>query len=107
MVRRRRNSPLTIALSVEDISAQRRGDRAAAEHSNAEIVGLHWPLASPEGLYVTHQKAIYERTKLFQESHTYGDLCGHDDYRLPMQRNVQEGWIEPSAGAACDVLRPA
>ena len=60
-------APFTIAPSVEDISAQRRDKiRAAAERSGVEIVGLHWLLASPEGLYITHpDQAIYERTKSY------------------------------------------
>ena len=90
-------APFTIAPSVEDISAQRRSKiRAAAESNGVEIVGLHWLLASPEGLYITHpDQTIYERTKSYFRSLVQfcGDLGGQVMIiGSPMQRNIQEGW---------------
>ena len=44
-------APFTLADSVEDIPASRRAQiRAAAERASVEIAGLHWLLASPDGL---------------------------------------------------------
>ena len=90
-------APFTIEKSVEDISAQRRSQiRAAAERSGVEIVGLHWLLASPEGLYITHpDENIYQRTRGYFRSLVQfcGDLGGQVMIiGSPMQRNVQEGW---------------
>jgi D-psicose/D-tagatose/L-ribulose 3-epimerase len=90
-------APFAIEKSVDDISAQRRSEiRAAAEKSGVEIVGLHWLLASPEGLYITHpDEAIYQRTREYFRSLVQfcGDLGGQVMIiGSPLQRNVQEGW---------------
>jgi len=90
-------APFTLASSVKDISASRRDEiRAAAEKAGVEIVGLHWLLASPEGLYITHpDPEIYQRTcAYFKELVQFcGDLGGEVMIiGSPMQRNVQEGW---------------
>ena len=48
-------APFTLAESVDEISNHQRNEiRSAAERSGIEIVGLHWLLASPKGLYITH-----------------------------------------------------
>ena len=90
-------APFTLADSVEDIPASRRAQiRAAAERAGVEIAGLHWLLASPDGLYITHpDPAIYQRTcAYFKELVQFcGDLGGQVMIiGSPMQRNVQEGW---------------
>ncbi|HRI16447.1 MAG TPA: TIM barrel protein [Verrucomicrobiota bacterium] len=57
-------APFTIADSVAQISAERRRQikMLAAEHSLA-IVGIHWVLVKPEGLYMNHTDAgIREKT---------------------------------------------
>ena len=90
-------APFALAPSVEDISAARRDEiRAAAEKAGVEIVGLHWLLASPEGLYITHpDPEIYQRTCAYFKALVQfcGDLGGEVMIiGSPMQRNVQEGW---------------
>jgi len=46
-------APFTLAESVNEISAERRAAiRAAAKKAGVEIVGLHWLLVSPKGLYM-------------------------------------------------------
>jgi len=48
-------APYTLADSVTEISPKRRkAIRQAAEEKGIEIVGLHWLLAKPEGLYINH-----------------------------------------------------
>ena len=47
-------APFTLAPDCREIDAQKRRDlRRAAERSGVEIVGLHWLLVKPPGLYVT------------------------------------------------------
>ena len=57
-------APFTLANAVTDISAaERQRIRAAAQRSQIAIVGLHWLLVKPEGLYLNHTDAgIRERT---------------------------------------------
>ena len=93
-------APFTLADSVKDIPASRRAQiRAAAERAGVEIAGLHWLLASPDGLYITHpDPAIYRRTRAyFKELVQFcGDLGGQVMIiGSPMQRNLQEGWELP------------
>ena len=90
-------APFTLASTVEDISAARRSEiRRAAERAAVEIIGLHWLLISPEGLYTNHpDDAIRNRTRDYFKAliQFCGDLGG--DVMIigsPKQRNVQEGW---------------
>ena len=73
-------APFTLAPTVEEIPAERRREiRRAAEKSGVEIIGLHWLLVSPEGLYVNHpDEAIRSRTRdYFQALIRFcGDLGG-------------------------------
>lgn len=57
-------APFTLAQSVDDISAEQRASlRQAAERSGLAIVGLHWLLVSPKGMYLNHpDAAIRQRT---------------------------------------------
>jgi sugar phosphate isomerase/epimerase len=57
-------APFTLANSVNDIpAAGRRRIRDLAARNNIAIVGLHWLLVKPEGLYLNHtDAAIRERT---------------------------------------------
>lgn len=60
-------APFTIAADVRDIPTSQRAEiRCAAERVGVQIVGLHWLLVSPEGLYITHpDKAIRDETAAY------------------------------------------
>jgi len=89
-------APFTLARSVTEIPPERRrGIREAAGRVGIEVVGLHWLLVSPEGLYINHpDDSLRERTReYFLELIEFcADLggkvmvCGS-----PKQRNVLEG----------------
>ena len=90
-------APFTLAPSVTDISTKQRGDiRKAAERAGIEIVGLHWLLASPPGLYLTHpDQTIRDKTEAYIKAliHFCGDLGGGIMiHGSPAQRNIREGW---------------
>jgi len=57
-------APFTLANSVNDIpAAERQRIRDLAARCNIAIVGLHWLLVKPEGLYLNHTDAgIRDRT---------------------------------------------
>ena len=103
-------APFKLAESVNDISADERASlRAAAAKSGVEIVGLHWLLVSPKGLYITHPDAdIRARTRdyFIDLVHCTADLGG-DRMILgsPKQRDVMEGVTYHEAwGYARDLL---
>ena len=51
-------SPFTLADSAEEVTPQRRTElRRAAESRGVEVLGLHWLLVKPPGLYITHPDA--------------------------------------------------
>lgn len=89
-------APFTLANSVNDISAaERQGIRDLATRNQIAIVGLHWLLVKPEGLYLNHPDAgIRERTaKYFVD---LVDCCADLGGTImvvgsPKQRNVLEG----------------
>ena len=90
-------APFTLADSVEDIGSARRKEIArAAEKAGVEIVGLHWLLISPEGLYINEvDEAIRHRTRDYFKSliRFCGDLGGGVMIiGSPKQRSVREGW---------------
>lgn len=89
-------SPFTLANAVTDISAteRQRIRELAAQHQIA-IVGLHWLLVKPEGLYLNHtDAAIRSRTaKYFVE---LVDCCADFGGTImvvgsPKQRNLLPG----------------
>jgi sugar phosphate isomerase/epimerase len=90
-------APYTLADSVTEISSSRRNAiRRAAENSGMEIVGLHWLLVKPEGLYINHPDEIIRiKTQEYIEAliHFCADVGGklllHGS---PHQRTVKEGW---------------
>ena len=90
-------APYTLADSVTEISPKRRkAIRRAAEENGIEIVGLHWLLAKPEGLYINHPDEIIRiRTQEYMEAliHFCADIGGRIlVHGSPHQRTVQEGW---------------
>lgn len=89
-------APFTLADSVDDIPASQRQDIVlAAESSGVEIVGLHWLLAKPEGLYINHpDEAVRLRTRYYLDSCI--QLCADLGGRLlvfgsPKQRDLYPG----------------
>lgn len=90
-------APFTLADSVTEISSKRReAIRRAAEENGIEIVGLHWLLVKPEGLYINHpDEFIRIQTQEYIEAliHFCADLGGRIlVHGSPHQRTVQEGW---------------
>ena len=57
-------APFTLADSAELVSPQRRSElRRAAESRGITVLGLHWLLVKPPGLYITHpDPAVRRRT---------------------------------------------
>ena len=90
-------APFTLGDSVTQISpSRRRAICRAAKNSGVEIVGLHWLLVKPEGLYINHpDEKIRLRTQKYIEAliHFCADLGGKVlVHGSPHQRTVQEGW---------------
>ena len=90
-------APFTMGETALDISAAaRKSIRKAAETAGIEIVGLHWLLVKPEGLYINHpESAIRNKTQDYLKALI--DLCGDLGGKVlvhgsPQQRNIQEGW---------------
>lgn len=89
-------APFTLANSVNDIpAAERRRIRDLAALNNIAIVGLHWLLVKPEGLYLNHtDAAIRDRTaKYFVD---LVDCCADFGGTImvvgsPKQRNILPG----------------
>lgn len=55
-------SPFTLAERAEDVSPERRRElRKQAESRGVEILGLHWLLVKPAGLYITSPDATVRR----------------------------------------------
>jgi sugar phosphate isomerase/epimerase len=90
-------APFTLADSVTEIPPKRRkAIQHAAADNGIEIVGLHWLLAKPEGLYINHPDEIIRiKTQEYIEALIYfcadigGKILIHGS---PYQRTVQEGW---------------
>jgi D-psicose/D-tagatose/L-ribulose 3-epimerase len=90
-------APFTLADAVEQVSARRREEiRKAASDAGIEIVGLHWLLVKPEGLYINHpDAAIRRRTQDYMKAliHFCGDLGATVMiHGSPKQRTALEGW---------------
>jgi sugar phosphate isomerase/epimerase len=90
-------APFTMGETALDISAgARKRIRKAAETAGIEIVGLHWLLVKPEGLYINHpDSAIRNKTQDYLKALI--DLCGDLGGKIlvhgsPQQRNTKEGW---------------
>ena len=90
-------APFTLADSVTEISPKRRNAiRRAAEDNGIEIVGLHWLLVKPEGLYINHpDELIRIQTQEYMEAliHFCADIGGKVlVHGSPHQRTIKEGW---------------
>ena len=89
-------APFTLAPDVREISADRRREiaRQARAHG-VEVVGLHWLLVSPPGLYINHPDgAIRDQTADYFRAliHFCADLGGTKlVIGSPKQRNVSPG----------------
>ena len=69
-------APFTLGETVLDITvSERKRIRKGAEKAGIEIVGLHWLLVKPEGLYINHPDAgIRQKTQNYLKALI--DLCG-------------------------------
>ena len=89
-------APFTLANSVMDISAtERQRIRDLAARNGIAIVGLHWLLVKPEGLYVNHTDAAI-RARTAQYFVELVDCCADFGGTImvvgsPKQRNVLPG----------------
>jgi len=113
-------APFTIAPSVTDVPAARRAEIARlAAASGVEVIGLHWLLVGPEGLYVTDpDPAVRRRTTdyLKELMRFCGDVGGKVlVFGSPKQRNLKEGvstgqareWLIDAFAAALPVAESA
>ncbi|KPL12279.1 hypothetical protein AMJ85_01310 [candidate division BRC1 bacterium SM23_51] len=90
-------APYTLADSAYDVKPERRTEiRAAAEKAGLQIVGLHWLLAAPAGLYVNHpDDAIRDKTEAYLKELVAmcADLGGEVlVFGSPKQRSILDGW---------------
>jgi sugar phosphate isomerase/epimerase len=106
-------APFTLADRAADVSAARRTAlRRAAESRGVEILGLHWLLVKPPGLYITHpDETVRQRTAdYFRE---LVDLCADLGGKVmvigsPKQRNLMPGVTKEQAlSHAVGVFRPS
>lgn len=86
-------APFTLAESVEELSASDRVElRRNAEKCGVEVVGLHWLLASPPGLHISHpDESVREPTAAYLRELVgcCADLGGNVMvFGSPKQRNV-------------------
>ena len=97
-------APFTLANSVTQIPPARREEiRRSAEIAEVEIVGLHWLLVKPEGLYINHpDEKIREMTcSYFMELIKFCADVGGKVMVIgsPKQRNVYPGLPKRKAWA--------
>jgi sugar phosphate isomerase/epimerase len=89
-------APFTLADDAASISPETRSDvRECAERHGIEILGLHWLLVKPPGLYITHPDAFIRR-RTAQYFDTLVDLCADFGGKVmvigsPKQRNLMTG----------------
>jgi len=106
-------APFTIANSVSEISAShRRAIRELSERHSIEVIGIHWVLVKPEGLYINHpDKAIRDRTANYFQALV--NFCADIGGKImvvgsPKQRNVLPGVpYEQAIEWALETFRPA
>jgi sugar phosphate isomerase/epimerase len=106
-------APFTFAERAEMITpGQRRDIRSTAESAGLSIVGLHWLLIKPPGMYVTHPDAAIRRQTanyFTQLAQLCADLGGAVMViGSPKQRNLMPGVDREQAMAyAQEVFTPA
>jgi sugar phosphate isomerase/epimerase len=105
-------APFTLADSAAQVSPRRRSDlRRSAETRGVEVLGLHWLLVKPPGLYITHpDPAVRRRTSdYFRE---LVDLCADLGGKVmvvgsPKQRSLLPGVTREQAwDYTKEVFRP-
>lgn len=89
-------APFTFATDVNDISMSERCQIAEQARQNGiEIVGLHWLLAGPDGLHLTHpDQSVRRRTTAYIKALIAfcSDVGGSKMvFGSPKQRNILEG----------------
>jgi sugar phosphate isomerase/epimerase len=113
-------APFTIATAVTDVPAARRAEIARlARGSGLEVIGLHWLLVGPEGLYITDPDPAVRRrtTDYLQELMRFcADVGGTVlVFGSPRQRNLKpgvtreaaRGWLIDAFTAALPVAQDA
>jgi sugar phosphate isomerase/epimerase len=106
-------APFTLADSAEQVSPQRRAElRRGAESRGIEVLGLHWLLVKPPGLYITHPDASVRR-RTADYFLRLVELCADLGGKVmvigsPKQRNLMPGVTKEQAiGYAQEVLQPS
>jgi sugar phosphate isomerase/epimerase len=105
-------APFTLAGRAEEVTPQQRAQlRSAAESRGLEIIGLHWLLAKPPGLYITHpDAAVRDATARYfiELVHLCADLGGGVMViGSPRQRSLlPEVNREQAMGYAVEVFTP-
>ena len=106
-------APFTLADSADAVSPQRRVElRRAAESRGVQVLGLHWLLVKPPGLYITHPDAAVRR-RTADYFVKLVDLCADLGGAVmvigsPKQRNLLPGVTHRQAmDFAAEVFRPA
>ena len=106
-------APFTLADSAEQVSPQRRAElRRSAEARGLEVLGLHWLLVKPPGLYITHPDAAVRR-RTADYFRQLVDLCADLGGKVmvigsPKQRDLMPGVSREQAMAhAREVFRPS
>ena len=106
-------APFTLAERAELITPQRRAAlRESAESRGLEIIGLHWLLMKPPGLYITHPDADIRRETARYFVELVG-LCADLGGKVmvigsPKQRNLLPGVKrEQAMGYAAEVFTPS
>lgn len=95
-------APFTLAESVNDVSAESRVSlRQIAERMGLAVVGLHWLLVSPKGMYLNHPDAA-TRQRTSEYLCSLVDFCADLGGRFmvfgsPKQRAVHPGLDAESA----------
>jgi sugar phosphate isomerase/epimerase len=104
-------APFTLADSAAQVSPQRRAElRRSAEARGVEVLGLHWLLVKPPGLYITHPDAQVRR-RTADYFRQLVDLCADLGGRVmvigsPKQRSLMAGVTrEQAMEYAREVLR--